>query len=333
MPCNYYGKIIPGDRASCIAGGGTWVSEPSLMSDPTTGQGIPMTGTTEEPMENLTAYMIPGVGATSKVASKAAPLAKRGAQALVSKPGTVQKTVPKLKKLADGTVKQVGTKTVDKAGRVLSVPRASATAIGATSLFNQATSPNPYEGQTGPVKDKTVVPPIVDDTKDITPSGEDIQKMGKKGKIPKGLLDRMGTKDYWLKGMEGGSGGWDNRLFRLGEMMSYMGTPLSKRGDNPAKRWTSASTAADKLKAEIAKAGNKKPGSIFGKIPTQTAKDTVMSELKKEPWFLGFGQQFNDEELEAMGNKGEMIYIEWMENGATATQALEETLKELKLGL
>ena len=142
----------------------------------------------------------------------------------------------------------------------------------------------------------------------------------------------MGTKDYWLKGMKEGSGGWDNRLFRLGEMMSHMGTPLSKRGDSPAKRWTNARTAADKLKAEIAKAG-KKPVNIFGKIPTQTARDTVMSELKKEPWFLGFGQRFNDEELEAMGNRGEMIYIEWMENGATTKQALEETLKELKLGL
>jgi len=60
------------------------------------------------------------------------------------------------------------------------------------------------------------------------------------------LWKNMQNKDFWFKGIEGGAGGWDNRLFRLGEMMSYMGTPLSKRGDSPAKRWTTASTAAAK---------------------------------------------------------------------------------------
>ena len=38
-----------------------------------------------------------------------------------------------------------------------------------------------------------------------TPTGEEVQEIAKSGNIPKGLLDRMGTKDYWLKGMEGGS--------------------------------------------------------------------------------------------------------------------------------
>ena len=64
----------------------------------------------------------------------------------------------------------------------------------------------------------------------------------------------MQSKDWWFNPVEGGAGGWDNRLFRLGEMMSYMGTPLSKRGDNPAKRWTTAHSASEKLKADLAKA-------------------------------------------------------------------------------
>ena len=84
--------------------------------------------------------------------------------------------------------------------------------------------------------------------------GGQVQNMGKEGKIPTSMWDKMQTKGFWLDGVEGGSGKWDNRLFRLGEMMTHMGTPLSKQGDSPAKRWSTANTAANTLKATNAKA-------------------------------------------------------------------------------
>lgn len=89
------------------------------------------------------------------------------------------------------------------------------------------------------------------------PPGKTVQEIAKTGDIPKNIWEQMKTKDYWLKSIEGGSGGWDNRLFRLGEMMSYMGTPLANRGKNPSERWTASakefantSKAAQKAKAK-----------------------------------------------------------------------------------
>jgi hypothetical protein len=105
--------------------------------------------------------------------------------------------------------------------------------------------------------------------KDATSTGREIGPLNKKGIFQKsdapankpaidagqkGLLASMKEPGYWSQPIAGGAGAWDNRLFRLGEMMAYMGTPLSKRGDNPAKRWTSANTEASKLRQALSKA-------------------------------------------------------------------------------
>ena len=102
---------------------------------------------------------------------------------------------------------------------------------------------------------------------DVSP--DEVKTAGAEKDIPANIWERMQTKEYWLEGLEGGAGGWDNRLFRLGEMMSYMGTPLSKRGDSPAKRWTTAATESDKIKAAIEKERIKAESDINkGKILT-----------------------------------------------------------------
>ena len=108
---------------------------------------------------------------------------------------------------------------------------------------------------------------------DGTPSGPSVINAAKTGNISTGLLDKMGTKDFWMTGIEGGSGKWDNRLFRLGEMMTHMGTPLSKQGDSPAKRWTSAATAANTLKASANKAK---------KTPTPLKIDNISAYITKK---------------------------------------------------
>ena len=353
MPCQLPGGELNGISVPsiCERHGGTWVAEPSLMQDTSA---VPTSGTphptqpfmysdgkggywSDKPAENLTEWLIPAAGskkAVTKAATKLAPVVKKTVQSLFTKPGTIQKPITKTKLLPDGKLKHIGTTTKEVPGRVLSVPRASATAITAASagkgLFGEddATS-------LSPAADTTTKPNVFNQqNKDKnTPTGKEIQEIAKTGDIPKNIWEQMQTKDYWLKGVEGGSGGWDNRLFRLGEMMSYMGTPLAQRGKNPAQRWTAARSEADKVKAAIAKAQAKKDENIFGKVPTSSAKDTIITELKKEPWFLGFGKQYSEEELEAFGNKGEIIYMEWVHKGASPTQALKETLDELKLGL
>jgi len=108
------------------------------------------------------------------------------------------------------------------------------------------------------------------------------------------LWSNMQKPGYWSEQVEGGAGDWDNRLFRLGEMMSYMGTPLSKRGDNPAKRWTSASSAAAKLKADADKAS----GSTADFWKNVSASDMNETTLLKifTPESGGF---FGDSKIEA----------------------------------
>jgi hypothetical protein len=321
MPCYFNGQITGDDRVSCSATPGKiWQSEPSLMSDPTTGQGLPMVGTTEAPMQNLTAYMIPGAGPAKQAATKALPYVKKGVQSLFTKPGVVQKTIPKMKQMADGTVKQIGTKTVDKAGRVMSVPRASATAIGAAGLYDNAVSPNPYGGA-GPVMDRKVVQPP-SDTAPTTPTtnkkndgllvdgltGDDLKGVAESGDIPTSMWDKMQTKGYWLDGVEGGSGKWDNRLFRLGEMMTHMGTPLSKQGKSPAERWTTATATANKAAtaAAAAKAKLDKPVDLFSKIGNKTMVDAIQEKVAKK---MGKDQwsSFDPDEADVLQASNEAI--------------------------
>jgi hypothetical protein len=172
-----------------------------------------------------------------------------------------------------------------------------------------AISSNPYGGD-GPVMGRKVINSIDDiptpttNTPTTTKNkknggllvdgltGDDIKKEAKKGKIPTSMWDKMQTKGYWLDGVEGGSGKWDNRLFRLGEMMAHMGTPLSKQGDSPSKRWTTANTAANTLKASANKAK---------KTPTPLKIDNIGSYITKKmdddagAGFFNWGGMSNDE--------------------------------------
>jgi len=120
------------------------------------------------------------------------------------------------------------------------------------------------------------------------------------------LWDKMQTKGFWFNPIEGGAGGWDNRLFRLGEMMSYMGTPLSKRGDNPAKRWTTANTEAEKIKKEIAKAQGVAQGKMTKADQTRwtnmvkaQASNLKLKYMKDRGGFLGIGKMSKEDQESA----------------------------------
>ena len=182
------------------------------------------------------------------------------------------------------------------------------------------TSPNPYDGQNGPVKDKVVVdqdeiilerqaphPGIQPIKKDVIPAVPPVQPTTKTKGAPantntivegqQGLLQNIQSKDWWMKPTEGGSGAWDNRLFRLGEMMTHMGTPLSKQGDSPTKRWTSAAASAATLKAAKAKANKPKSTTPLA-ISAGGVRPYIDSELSDKytsfAWFDELSQAERD---------------------------------------
>ena len=285
MPCilpsgELNGISVP---AICARHGGQWVGEqqPSLMNSGVNPEW-------DKPAENLTPWLIPGAGTAkstatylgTKVLPKVLPKVKSVAQSLFTKPGQVQKTVPIIKKVSPAVTKNAGTlmkpipsagqkmatKKITTDGRVISAPGVIGGGLVAAPIVKSIFSDEP-------VTDKKVVnqtakgTPWADLAKGVKPDARDdmafegslmnnpeaIKEMAKSD-IPDSIWDKMQTKGFWMDGVEGGAGKWDNKLFRLGEMMSYMGTPLSKRGDSPAKRWTSANTEASKIKQAISKA-------------------------------------------------------------------------------
>ena len=285
MPCilpsgELNGISVP---AICARHGGQWVGEqqPSLMNSGVNPEW-------DKPAENLTPWLIPGAGTAkstatylgTKVLPKVLPKVKSVAQSLFTKPGQVQKTVPIIKKVSPAVTKNAGTlmkpipsagqkmatKKITTDGRVISAPGVIGGGLVAAPIVKSIFSDEP-------VTDKKVVnqtakgTPWADLAKGVKPDARDdmalegslmnnpeaIKGMAKSD-IPDSIWDKMQTKGFWMDGVEGGAGKWDNKLFRLGEMMSYMGTPLSKRGDSPAKRWTSANTEASKIKQAISKA-------------------------------------------------------------------------------
>jgi hypothetical protein len=123
-----------------------------------------------------------------------------------------------------------------------------------------ATKPNIFLAPDGTVKNvekgTTVTPPTADDKPTTktpptppAPKDKDVIEKGLGG-----LWSNMQKPGYWSDKVEGGSGSWDNRLFRLGEMMSYMGKHPSRQGDNPSKRWTTAAASANKTAEATKKA-------------------------------------------------------------------------------
>jgi hypothetical protein len=145
-----------------------------------------------------------------------------------------------------------------------------------------------------------------------------------------------------MDGVEGGAGKWDNKLFRLGEMMSYMGTPLSKRGDSPAKRWTSANTEQSKIKAAIEKErikaekerikaeGETKP-SIFGKVSNATMvkaiKEKVAKKMGKNQWTK---LDPDDADVEQTSNEAVIAIQSLIDKGMSYSEAENAVLKAIK---
>ena len=132
------------------------------------------------------------------------------------------------------------------------------------------------------------------------PTGEGLPD----GKEQSSLWDNIQSKDWWFTPVPGGAGSWDNRLLRLGEMMNYMGTPLSKRGDSPTKRWTTANTESQKVSAGVSKAAVA-AGSQATKAQRRLWTDMVKAQQPKlinkymsdRGGWMGIGEMTEDEQM------------------------------------
>lgn len=184
---------------------------------------------------------------------------------------------------------------------------------------------------TGAVEDTAKQIPSADNKEKTTPVPEEAVKVQKE--LPS-LWEQMQTKDWWFNPIEGGAGGWDNRLFRLGEMMSYMGTPLDKRGKNPASRWTTAATESDKIKAAIEKERIKAAGKgtdIFSKVGNKqlesSIKQDVFEKMGGDQWLA---LDPSDEELNQQVSEAAIAIQTLMKSGMSFADAKQAVLDAIE---
>lgn len=184
---------------------------------------------------------------------------------------------------------------------------------------------------TGAVEDTAKQIPSADNKETTTPVPEEAVKVQKE--LPS-LWEQMQTKDWWFNPIEGGAGGWDNRLFRLGEMMTWMGTPLDKRGKNPASRWTTAATESDKIKAAIEKERIKAAGKgtdIFSKVGNKqlesSIKQDVFEKMGGDQWLA---LDPGDEELNQQVSEAAIAIQTLMKSGMSFANAKQAVLDAIE---
>lgn len=94
------------------------------------------------------------------------------------------------------------------------------------------------------------------------------------------IWDEMKTKDYWQKSMSGMPG--DTRLSRIGQLMSYYGTPQAQRGVDPAGGFASRDYEAAQLQQQQNKAFTDAQALAAGMQITAN-KDTIEFYRKSIP--------------------------------------------------
>ena len=100
-----------------------------------------------------------------------------------------------------------------------------------------------------------------------------------------------------------GENSWDTKLFRLGEMLQYMGTPYSQRGVAPAYRWM-----ADEPNSGFTY-------DDYNQMSEQNKLDRKIKELEKKIKDSTFGYT-NGTQVYSKSNK----YMGYIENGGLYNQ-------------
>ena len=235
--CNFPGRgpVPAADRASCIAGGGTWVDTPQ----DTDYFGLPIDYNTGPQGEIYNAFTEQDkiADALNRKAGMSLPRPPINKQLMMEKGYITDKPVP-FEQANDNVIWSGGTQMQQN---IANVPKALARTFlpqtkPATPTIGTTYSGGPTQAEYHKVNTVPDVVPIVE--KSTFPPAPPAPQPS--------LWDKMNQ--------QAGTEAWDTNLYRLGEMMAHMGTPLSKRKDSPAERWSTASAATAKTKAAADKA-------------------------------------------------------------------------------
>ena len=120
-----------------------------------------------------------------------------------------------------------------------------------------------------------------------------------------GFFDKMKEPGYWDTSITGVEG--DDRLSRIGDLLTYYGMPPSGRaaaGQTPSEMWKQRS-----IDAAAAVAGASGVDSPYSKIGNKTGIEAIAEKVKKDfgntwlPFDVALGARLNDDEVAALANE------------------------------
>ena len=216
------------------------------------------------------------------------------------------------------TFKPVATQSVNRitnpaieAGRKFSLPRTLGTsAVGAAGLdyfapFTQAGLENKQardatalaNTQANQLADQKVVDANATAALEAQKESDRVAGLG--------FFDKMKEPGYWDTSITGVEG--DDRLSRMGDLLTYYGMPPSGRaaaGQTPSEMWKQRS-----IDAAAAVAGASGVDSPYSKIGNKTGIEAITEKVKKDfgntwlPFDVALGARLNDDEVLALANE------------------------------
>ncbi|MCS5550274.1 MAG: hypothetical protein NZ811_02030, partial [Gammaproteobacteria bacterium] len=147
---------------------------------------------------------------------------------------------------------------------------------------------------------------------------------GKSSSLWDDFTGGLGSVKDWAYAQQGNAP-WDNRLYRLGELMSYSMNPSNQRPANPSDRWGEAADVASTNQANIIKAGFK--GNKPGKLTLPQFKKNFaenIEQLRGEGTLFDFFDDYSDTEIEGV------VYKIWQVHQRNPDASFEDIVSTLK---
>ena len=148
-----------------------------------------------------------------------------------------------------------------------------------------------------------------------------------------GFFDKMKEPGYWDTSITGVEG--DDRLSRMGDLLTYYGMPPSGRaaaGQTPSEMWKQRS-----IDAAAAVAGASGVDSPYSKIGNKTGIEAITEKVKKDfgntwlPFDVALGSRLGDDEVEALAREMHIEIVrlaDMPENKGKMTSELYEIAKK-----
>ena len=148
-----------------------------------------------------------------------------------------------------------------------------------------------------------------------------------------GFFDKMKEPGYWDTSITGVEG--DDRLSRMGDLLTYYGMPPSGRaaaGQTPSEMWKQRS-----IDAAAAVAGASGVDSPYSKIGNKTGIEAIIEKVKNDfgntwlPFDVALGSRLGDDEVEALAREMHIEIVrlsEMPENKLKMTSELYEIAKK-----